>query len=88
MRRALHGHIVYDREGPAGWAVVIMPDYILIDSYHGAPHVHTNPGRPRDRKLAIRLPDRESVLRAVEAHLEANRGVVPRRLLAELVSHR
>lgn len=87
MRR-LRGKVIYDREGPAGWAVVVMPDYVLVDSYHGPPHVHTNPRlRTRDRKLPIRLADRASVLRVV-AHVEAHGAVRLPLLLAELGARR
>lgn len=85
MKRAFRGKTIYDRESPAGWAVVVMPDHILIDSYHGESHVHTNPAdRARDRKIPIRPQGQEEVLRIVQCHIEANRGIDRPRLLREL----
>lgn len=85
MRQTFHGKVIHDRESPAGWAVVVMPDYILIDNYHGEPHIHTNPRvRARDRKVSIRTMDREEALRILLAHIEANRGINRRKLLRKL----
>ncbi|MDR0900500.1 MAG: hypothetical protein LBM26_02465 [Methanobrevibacter sp.] len=31
---------VYFRESYRGWAIVIMPDDIRLDNFHGFPHIH------------------------------------------------
>ncbi len=85
MARSRHGKEILDRVTPAGWVVIVMPDYVKIDSYHGPPHIHTNPReKSRDRKLPIRKIDPAEVLETVLAHIEANRGIDWPRLLREL----
>lgn len=40
----VNGKTVYKAETPQGWAIVIMPDNILIDNYHiDKAHIHPNP---------------------------------------------
>lgn len=40
----VNGKTVYKAETPHGWAIVIMPDNILIDNYHiDKAHIHPNP---------------------------------------------
>jgi len=35
-----HGKDIYYRETPRGWAIVIMPDKIRIDTYDKEAHIH------------------------------------------------
>lgn len=76
--------IYYDKQlifqkSKRGWAVVIMPDNILIDNYeHGYLHIHPN----RDE---IKTNSMEEVLNIVKLHIEINKKVDFKKLKEELI---
>jgi len=40
----LHGKLLYKVKYKINWSIVIIPDNILIDDYHGkGGHIHTDP---------------------------------------------
>ena len=39
-KRRIYDRDVYKRKSKRGWAIVIMPDNIRIDNYHGFTHIH------------------------------------------------
>jgi Fe-S cluster biosynthesis and repair protein YggX len=74
-----HGKKVYHNITKKGWAIVIMPDNILIDNFHhGYPHIHP------DRK-EIKLNDSNIVLEEVLKHLNKNKGMDYMQLRKELI---
>ena len=73
---------MYDRVGPRGWSVVIMPQEIIIDDRHGRPHIH--PPKKQGDPVPIHSRSFEEVREIVYNHVERNQDVVYRQLLEEL----
>ena len=68
----VNGKTVYKAETPQGWAIVIMPDNILIDNYHiDKAHIHPNP-KKHIIKEEIGEDDSEKVYETVLKHLYEN----------------
>ena len=85
MKTRVHGRDIIYRDGPRGWALVIMPDYILIDNYYHGPHIHKtkelNETAPR---IPIKFTTLDEVYEVVLNHIEKNRGVNYNTLVEEL----
>jgi len=68
---------VYGSYTKKGWAIVIMPDDILIDNYHhGYPHIHPE-------REEIKTKTLEDTLNHVLIHLEDNKGINLKKLREE-----
>ena len=80
----INGKIIYKAETTTGWAVVIMPDGILIDNYHhGYTHIHPNHDN-HDFKDKIKYNDHYRVFEIVYKHIEINETVNLKALIKEL----
>jgi hypothetical protein len=73
---------IYRRRSKRGWSIVIMPDNIRIDNFHGFPHVHLE-GKGGHEE--IKTNDFKTVHQIVIKHLERNKGVNKKELKRELV---
>lgn len=71
--RILGTRIIW-RRSPKGWAVVI-PDQVLIDSYHHPPHLHKRFPK-KEPRVEIEVSDLETVLEIVRDHLRRSGGEV------------
>ena len=70
--------IIY-RNSKRGWAIVIMPDKILIDNYeHGYAHIHPDRKEIRTQKL-------EETLNIIYQHINKHNGVDLKELRQELI---
>ncbi len=71
-----------ERSSPRGWALVILPQEIRIDNFHGPLHVHP----PRGRGPPVAIGDRTlaAVRERVRRHVEARGTVVYAELLEDL----
>ena len=68
----INGKTVYKAETPQGWAIVIMPDNILIDNYHiDKTHIHPNPEK-HIIKEEIEEDNPKKVYETVLRHLYEN----------------
>jgi hypothetical protein len=66
------------------WAVIIMPENIVIDNHHVEySHVHPNP-KEHSLKEEISLENPEEVYEKVMAHIEENEGLKLEKLIEEL----
>ena len=80
----IYGKIVYKAETTTGWAVMIMPDEILIDNYHhGYTHIHPNPSK-HDFKEKIKDNTHEKIYAIVCHHIEKNESLILKNLIKEL----
>jgi len=80
----IHGKIIYKAETTTGWAVVIMPDGILIDNYHyGYTHIHSNPDI-HNFKEKIKDNSHDKVYRIICSHIEMNECLNLKTLIEEL----
>lgn len=69
------------KKGARGWTIVVMPDNIRIDSFHGFAHMHIHRKHPH---LTIDVQDAETVYKIVTNHLERNGKVETEKLVEEL----
>lgn len=80
----IYGKVVYKAETTTGWAVMIMPDEILIDNYHhGYIHIHLDPSS-HDLKIEINDNTDDKIYSIVCNHLEKNGGLILKNLIKEL----
>jgi len=80
----IQGKIVYKAETSTGWAVMIMPDEILIDNYHhGYNHIHPDSSN-HDLKLEIKDNTDDKIYNIVCNHIEKNEGINLKKLIKEL----
>ena len=80
----VNGKTVYKAETPQGWAIVIMPDNILIDNYHiDKAHIHPNPKKHIIKK-EIGADNAEKVYETVLKHLYENDELNLEKLKREL----
>jgi len=70
------------RRSPRGWSVMITPQEIRIDNFHGPLHVH--PPRDRGDPEPIRERSMDAVREIVRRHAEARGTVRFEELLEEL----
>jgi len=77
-----HGKKVYLRETIRGWAIIIIPDKIRVDNFHGFPHIHlTFDGE----KIAIKYDDMNEIVMIIRNHLQKNKNLIKKELLEELL---
>ena len=82
-RKDLLGWIqLIERRSPRGWSLVIMPQEIRIDIFHGSLHIHPPQGRGEPRPIVER--SLESVRDVVRRHVEARGAVRFEELVEEL----
>lgn len=72
-------HFVYRRKGKRGGSVVIMPDNIRIDNFHGFPHIQKKVGHEE-----IGIDDPDLVYFIVMDHIERESGLNIQKLKEEL----
>ncbi len=73
---------VYRDKSARGWAIIIMPDEIRIDNYHGFPHIHLS---LNGEKIQINYNDREDVFIIIKNHILKNKDIIKKELLGELL---
>ena len=61
------------------WAIIIMPDYIKIDNWHGPPHIHIN-----NEKKWISVNNPQKIILKLNSHINRESGVNLSKLLREL----
>ncbi len=57
-RYRVHDRSIYRKRSKRGWSIVIMPEGIRLDNFHGYPHIHQN----KDDAEEIIYDDYEIVL--------------------------
>ena len=66
------------------WAVVIMPDNIVIDNHHEkGVHIHPNPKKHKE-EILINIEDKYEVHEKVINHIGENKGLKLEKLIMEL----
>lgn len=78
----LHGKDIYYHETPRGWAIVIMPDRIRIDTYHKEPHIHFG---LKGIHLPIQFKELEIVGLIIILHLNKYKKIDKKRLKERLI---
>lgn len=82
-RKDLLGWIqLIERRSPRGWSIVILPQEIRIDNFHGPLHIHPPRGQAPPEPIAERSMD--AVRDRIRRHAEGRRTVVYADLLEEL----
>ncbi|MDR2966430.1 MAG: hypothetical protein LBU74_00580 [Methanobacteriaceae archaeon] len=75
---------VYHAETNKGWAVVILPDNIIIDNYHrGCVHIHPN----HSKHYIYEELEQYSMLEVFEIvclHIDKNNDLILKKLIKEL----
>ncbi|MDR0774697.1 MAG: MarR family transcriptional regulator [Rickettsia sp.] len=73
---------VYEREGYRGWAIIIMPDGLRIDNYHGFPHIHfTHKGK----KHKINTNNMEKALEILYNHIWKNEIINKKKITGRII---
>lgn len=72
---------VYRKNSQKGWSIVIMPDGIRLDNFHGYPHIH---GDTRNMEEII-YDDYEMVLKIVRRYIKRGEYIKTSKLREELV---
>ena len=84
-KMVLFGRTVYLRNSNGNWAVIIMPDKIIIDNYHNRePHIHNEPEK-HHIYLETKLKDPVKIYEVVQNHLNRNEGLKKDELIKELI---
>ncbi|KZX12254.1 hypothetical protein [Methanobrevibacter curvatus] len=73
---------IYARESPRGWAIIIMPTNIRIDTFHGYPHIHFS---QKGKKHEIKIENFDTALKIIDNHIYKNITINKKRLLEELL---
>jgi hypothetical protein len=82
----LEGKILYKVKYKNNWSVVILPDNILLDDYHGkGGHIHPEPEKHKEIQYKIKTDDLETVYNIVHTHIEKNKGLNLKKLMNELI---
>lgn len=76
----IHGKFIILRENEDLWAINILPDDILIDNYHGYPHIHIN----KNRKMKISIQNLDKIFFKIINHINMRKGLDKYKLLDEL----
>jgi hypothetical protein len=80
----LHGKILYKVKYKINWSIVIIPDNILIDNYHGkGGHIHYDPENHKIQEK-IKTDDLKEVYNIVYKHIDNNKGLKLYQLRKEL----
>ncbi len=77
----LHDKMIYRRRSKRGWAIVIMPDNVRIDNFHGFPHLHLT---EKGNHEPIKYDSFDTVINIVIDHIERNRKLNKEKLILEL----
>jgi len=82
IKRKVGNYDVYERISNRGWAIIIMPSGIRIDTFHGFSHIHFS---PNGKKHKINVNDMESALSIIDEHIFINTLIDKEKLLEELL---
>jgi hypothetical protein len=77
----VHDRTIYRKYSQRGWSIVIMPDGIRLDNFHGYPHIHWN----KDHVEEIIYDDYETVLNIIRGHFTRGKDINLSNLRKELV---
>jgi hypothetical protein len=77
-----HGKDIYYHNSQRGWAIVIMPDRIRIDTYHKEAHIHF---KIDGIHIPIKYRCLEEVGLIVESHIEKYKCINKNKLKEELL---
>ena len=72
---------IYRKQSKRGWSIVVMPDGIRLDNFHGYPHIHWNNGEIEE----IIHDDYEIVLEIIRASISRGKDINLTDLRKELV---
>lgn len=78
----LHDKIIYWRKSRRGWAIVIMPDNVRTDNFHGFPHIHME---FKGKHEPIKYNNFDTVYSLIIDHIERNKGINKKELRLELI---
>lgn len=81
-KRRIYDRDVYKRKSKRGWAIVIMPDNIRIDNYHGFTHIHFSLNGKHEK---IKYDDFDEIYRIIKMHILLNKGINKKLLRKELI---
>jgi len=81
-KRKIGNYDVYERKSHRGWAIIILPAGIRIDTFHGFPHIHFS---PNGKKHEIMVNEFEVALEIVDQHIFSNIIIDKEKLLEELL---
>lgn len=73
---------IYRIVSKRGWTIVIMPDNIRLDNFHGFPHIHME---GVENHLPITYNDFKTVDNLIMDHIDRNTGINKKELLMELL---
>ncbi|MCL2157618.1 MAG: hypothetical protein FWH54_06315 [Methanobrevibacter sp.] len=77
-----HCHDIYYHKSPRGWAIVIMPDKIRIDTYDKKTHIHFG---LKGIHIPIKFDDLETVGLIIELHLDKHKKINKKKLKEILI---
>lgn len=78
--------IVY-RETLRGWAIVVVPDGIMVDNFYHGVHIHLNEKKPdvkNDKREKIAIEDPKIIHEKICKHLELEGKIIKDKLKKEL----
>ena len=81
-KRRIYDRDVYKRKSKRGWAIVIMPDNIRIDNYHGFTNIHFSLNGKHEK---IKYDDFDEIYRIIKMHILLNKGINKKLLRKELI---
>lgn len=70
--------VIWNEKGDL-WDIIILPDSIMIDNWHGPPHIYIT-----DEKIMISSNDPYKVFFKVKLHIESENGAAINKLLEDL----
>jgi hypothetical protein len=80
----LHGKVIYVATTNGGWAIIIMPDEIILDDYHNkGGHIHPEPFK-HEKEIIIKNEELDTNLQIVLNHINKNKGLKLKELIEEL----
>jgi hypothetical protein len=77
----VHDRTIYRKRSKRGWSIVIMPDGIRLDNFHGYPRIHWN----KDDVDEIIYDNYEIVLEIIRGHIARGKDINLTDLKKELV---
>ncbi|MBZ9569972.1 hypothetical protein KQY27_00165 [Methanobrevibacter sp. TMH8] len=78
-RYKIHNKSVIWSENGDYWVIIILPDNIKVDNWHGYPHIHIG-----DEKKKISINNSYKAFLKVRLHINRESGVNLNKLLEEL----
>jgi hypothetical protein len=80
----IHGKTIYIVKAIGGWSLIIMPDEIVLDDYHGKKsHIHPNP-EEHEKEIQIKHDTQEKNLNIIVSHINKNKSLIIKELIREL----